>query len=263
MRTRAAVEGDRLDRADGVDGAHRRPDDGPAGLDREPRLGDPERPALVLDDLGRSRWRAARVATGRPGWCRRCRSRRRGPSRASRRRARRRPGRAAPAPGGRRPRSRRCRRSGCRCGSAGRAARRPGAAVHPAYGLEGVTAGDREAELLVLVRGGDVLVGVRLDAGGHAHHHRARVRPALGGDLRPAARSRAKESTMIRPTPERDGAAQLGERSCCCRGSRSAPSVEAGRARRRSSSPPEQTSRRSPSSATQRATVVQRKALPA
>ena len=48
---------------------------------------------------------------------------------------------------------------------------------HPAYGLEGVAGGDREAELLVLVGGGDVLVGVRLDASGHPHHHRAGARP--------------------------------------------------------------------------------------
>ena len=41
---------------------------------------------------------------------------------------------------------------------------------HPAYGVEGLAVADREAELLVLVGGGDVLVGVRLDAGGHAHH---------------------------------------------------------------------------------------------
>ena len=59
---------------------------------------------------------------------------------------------------------------------------------------------------------------------------------------------------MIRPTPSSTARAQLGARSCCCRGSRSAP----GRtrpARATVSSPPEQTSRQSPSSATQRATV--------
>ena len=60
--------------------------------------------------------------------------------------------------------------------------RRPGAVVHAAYGLERVAAGDREAELLVLVGGGDVLVRVGLDAGGDPHHHAHR--PAeLGGDV--------------------------------------------------------------------------------
>ena len=54
---------------------------------------------------------------------------------------------------------------------------------HAAYGLERVAAGDREAELLVLVGGGDVLVGVRLDAGGDAHEH-ARGPPELGGHRR-------------------------------------------------------------------------------
>ena len=39
---------------------------------------------------------------------------------------------------------------------------------------------DREAELLVLVRGGDELVGVRLDAHGEPDHHRHR-RAALAG----------------------------------------------------------------------------------
>ncbi len=43
-------------------------------------------------------------------------------------------------------------------------------------------------ELLVLVRGGDVFVGVRLHTGGHPHHHRLRpgeraCRDQLGGDL--------------------------------------------------------------------------------
>ena len=89
-------------------------------------------------------------------------------------------GRAARAPGGPRPRSRRSRRSGCRCGCAGRAARDRGV-VHAAYGLERVTAGDREPELLVLVRSGDVLVGVRLDPGRHPDHH-PRGGAELGGD---------------------------------------------------------------------------------
>ena len=43
-------------------------------------------------------------------------------------------------------------------------------------------AGDGEAELLVLVGGGDVLVGVRLDARGDPHHH-PRPYAQLGGQL--------------------------------------------------------------------------------
>ncbi len=39
------------------------------------------------------------------------------------------------------------------------------------HGLHGVAAGEREPELLVLVRGGDELVGVGLDAHGHADEH--------------------------------------------------------------------------------------------
>ena len=48
-----------------------------------------------------------------------------------------------------------------------------GRGLDPAYRLERVAGGDREPELLVLVGGGDVLVRVRLDAGGHPDHHPA------------------------------------------------------------------------------------------
>ena len=119
---RAGVEPDLLDGADLVDGAHGRADDRAAGLDGERghlrRRGRGTRARRSWS----ARWRAARGRTGRPGWCRRCRTRRRGRARAGRPRARRRPARAARAPAGRRPRSRRCRRSASRCGSAGRAA---------------------------------------------------------------------------------------------------------------------------------------------
>ena len=54
--------------------------------------------------------------------------------------------------------------------------------VDPGNGFEGRAGGDREAELLVLVRGRDVLVGVRLDAGGDPDHHRC-DHAALGGQL--------------------------------------------------------------------------------
>ena len=68
--------------------------------------------------------------------------------------------------------------------------RSPGLRDHPAHRLRRVAAGQREAELLVLVRGRDELVGVRLDADRHPDHHRDRVRrramfgqPGQPGDL--------------------------------------------------------------------------------
>ena len=42
----------------------------------------------------------------------------------------------------------------------------------------------------------------------------------------------SNESTTIRPTPDVDGAAQLGSASCCCRGSRSGPGRSRPAARR-------------------------------
>ena len=199
----AAVEGDLLDRADRVDGAHRRADDRAAGLDREPRHRRCRAPGTRARRSCSSRWRAARGRTGRPGSCRRCRSRRRGPSRAA----------STPSSSETRACSASTRRAAtskpeeskiwlpmweCRPSSS-----RPGAAPRPAYRLEGVAAGDREAELLVLVGGGDVLVGVRLDAGGHPDHHPAGARRARLGRPRASRSISWKESTMIRPTPER------------------------------------------------------------
>ena len=46
---------------------------------------------------------------------------------------------------------------------------------HPAYGIEGIAADQREAELLVLVRCRDELVGVRLDTDGGAHQDALRA----------------------------------------------------------------------------------------
>ena len=78
--------------------------------------------------------------------------------------------RAAGASGGRRPRTRPRRRSAIRCGSGCRPGRAPGASWQARKRLSRGAAGDREAELLVLVRGGDVLVGVRFDPGGDPDH---------------------------------------------------------------------------------------------
>ena len=71
---------------------------------------------------------------------------------------------------------------------------------HTAYGLEGVAGGDREAELLVLVGGGDVLVGVGLDARPSPAPSPAGVRPRLAV-TRSSRSISSNESTTIRPTP--------------------------------------------------------------
>ena len=130
--------------------------------------------------------------------------------------------------------ARRCRRSASRCGSAGRAARGPAPRSTRRTASQRVAAGDREAELLVLVGGGDVLVGVRLDAGGHPHHHprrcgRARAATAAepldlveGVDDDPAdaeldARARSSATVLLLPwkpiragsKPARSGDGQL------------------------------------------------------
>ena len=127
------------------------------------------------------------------------------------------------------------------------------------HGLPRVAVGDREPELLVLVRGRDVLVGVRLDAGSHADHHV--LTSTLTRRSPRVARSRGTSPRRSAPRPRAPRGAARGT-SCCCRGSRSGsgrPRPAARRSARRS----EQTSRFSPSSWTQRATVVQRNALPA
>ncbi len=79
---------------------------------------------------------------------------------------------------------------------------------HAAYGVEGVAAADREAELLVLVGGRDVLVRVGLDAGGHPDHDPG-GRPEVGRDLREALDLRER----VHDDPahaEGDRPAQLG-----------------------------------------------------
>ena len=76
---------------------------------------------------------------------------------------------------------------------------------HPAHGLGGVArraAREREAELLVLVRGGDELVGVRLDADRHPDHAPARPRRARGRP-RPAGRSRGTSRARPARRPPR------------------------------------------------------------
>ena len=102
-------------------------------------------------------------------------------SSAERCRSARRTRRAGAGSVGPRPRSPRRRRSATRCGSGSR----PGPAPAARGGLQRRgrgAAGDGETELLVLVRGGDVLVGVCLDPGGDPHHHRLPY-AQLGGQV--------------------------------------------------------------------------------
>ena len=120
----------------------------------------------------------------------------------------------------------------------------PGRRQHPAYGVERVAADQREAELLVLVRGRDELVGVRLDADGAADQDALRraaldAQPAEPVDLGdrvdddPGRRRRRGRRPARRPT-------------CCCRaaasgrpGSRPAPRPRARRrCTRRGRAPP-------------------------
>ncbi len=133
-------------------------------------------------------------------------------------------------------------------------------AQDPAGGLGGVAARQREAELLVLVRGGDELVGVRLDA------HRGAEVDALP---HPALRREGREPLDLHERVDDDGAhagveggRELGGRTCCCRAAAAAaPGTPARSAT--ASSPPVHTSMPRPSSTTHRATAVDRKALAA
>ena len=82
--------------------------------------------------------------------------------------------------------------------------------VDSGNGFEGRAGGDREAELLVLVCGRDVLVGVRLDAGRHPDHHR-RDRVALPGQLdQPGDLVLGVDDDPADPGVERPGQLLLG-----------------------------------------------------
>ena len=56
-----------------------------------------------------------------------------------------------------------------------------GGALDGPHGLKGLAAGQGQAELLILVGGGDVLVAAGVDAGLQAHHDRG-AHPHVGGD---------------------------------------------------------------------------------
>ena len=85
----------------------------------------------------------------------------------------------------------------------------------------GLPAGQRQAELLVLVRRRDVLVGVRLDADGDPHHD-GRATPCSRGERRRRGRSRRGSRRRCGRRRPRARAVDLGVATCCCRAGRSA-----------------------------------------
>jgi hypothetical protein len=118
-------------------------------------------------------------------------------------------------------------------------------------------AGQREAELLVLVGGGDELVGVSLDTDGDADEH-ARLCPIFGQSRSGRFRRRVDDD----PAHARlERAGQFGHdlllpwKPICSAGKPAASAT--------ASSPPEHTSRNRPSSSTIRTTALHRNDLPA
>ena len=87
--------------------------------------------------------------------------------------------------------------------------------------LGGLAAGEREAELLVLVGGRDELVGVRLDADGDADHDR-RADAELGGDGgEPVDLLERVDDDPAHAVARAPGGSRRA--TCCCRATRSAP----------------------------------------
>ena len=99
-----------------------------------------------------------------------------------------------------------------------------GSATTRRGGLERVAGGQREAELLVLVRGRDELVGVRLDAHGRPDQHRHGRAPAGHA----AARQGHQPVDLVEgvdddvPDAARRRRAAARPATCCCRAARSA-----------------------------------------
>ena len=220
----AAVQLDHLHGADLVERERGRAGDRPAGLDRDPRHGDAEGRALADDDLGQPGGQLGAAASGRAGSCRRRRSLRRGRARAARGPARR--------------DSWAC-RAMIRCAATSKPEvskiwlpmwRVQPAQVQPSLVLQdevdrlgGLPAGQRQPELLVLVGGRDVLVGVGLDA-----DRDAAAAPAPDGRAGAPPRPPGRSRRCRRRRPGRCRPRLLGRsrrRSCCCRASRFAPAA--------------------------------------
>ena len=81
---------------------------------------------------------------------------------------------------------------------------------HPAHGVHGGAAGQRQAELLVLVRGRDELVGVRLDADRHADQHVLDDARVAGDRVEPFDLGHRVEHDV--PDPGLDGRGELVDR---------------------------------------------------
>ena len=215
-RRAAGAQPHRLDRADLVERDRAGPGDRPAGLDREPRHGQAELGALGARRSSRSRAAMSPGLTGSSSdevgdaeaaaevelveqlarWPR------------------------GPAPS----------RPTTRCAATSKPAvskicepmwlcspvssQAPARRITRTAAVERVAGGQREAELLVLVRGGDELVGVRLDADGRADQHRHRR--AAGRHA--AARQRHQPVDLVEgvdddvPDPGVDGQLQLDQR---------------------------------------------------
>ena len=191
-------------------------------------------------------------SAGRPGWCRRCRSRRRGRARAARRRARRRP--AACSASTRRAATSKpavskicepmceCRPSSSSPGAA--CTRRTASSASPAVIEKPNFWSSWAVAMYSCVCASTPAVTRTITRA---------VRAELGGQRRPAGRSRGRSRRRSgRRRPRRRARSSAVDLLLPWKPIR-AGAKPARRAT--ASSPPEQTSRRSPSSATQRATV--------
>ena len=85
-----------------------------------------------------------------------------------------------------------------------------GGGVHPAYGVERIAAREREAELLVLVRGRDELVRVRLDPDGGAYQDALRDAALDAEPAQPVDLDERVDDDPADPGVERRG--ELGDR---------------------------------------------------
>ena len=127
---------------------------------------------------------------------------------------------------------------------------------HPADRLGRRAAGQREAELLVLLAGLDVLVGVRLDAGRHPDVDPLAHAGALGDGGQPLELVEGVDDDAADADARRRARAR--RRSCCCRGRaaarrgsrRAARRRARRRCRRRATGPPRRPSGRRPCTGT-------------
>ena len=147
-----------------------------------------------------------------------------------------------------------------RCGSARRRARTADDRRARSTARSGVAVAEVEAELRVVLAGGDELVGVGVHAGRDPQQDRRARRRRRRRRARRAGRARRSESTTMWRTPLGDRHRAARRRSCCCRAARSADAGTPA-ASATCSSPPVATSSSSPSSYASRAIALHRNAL--